>query len=354
MINVAEIENFRCFEKAELSDLRPINIIVGRNSSGKTALLEALFLALGASPELVFRLDRWRGMGESFKVTPDRKSYEALWQYLFYSTEEDRTVSIKLTDKLGGPSSLTRSLKIFYKQGESHLTLPLSGQDIEPARILPVTFEWTDASGKLSSVQPMITPRGLEVGNVGQAAPGALISSFLVPTPQENAERFSELSRADQENEFIELFKKEFPWIQNLSIQISGGVSQVFVTLSSMRVKVPITMVSGGVNKLLTILLAMASYPKGVVLIDELENGFYFDRLLPIWSLILRFAHQYDTQVFVSTHGRDCLRAALPVMKNNEDEFRLVRLEREGSRSIARVYGGKDSRRAIEQDIEVR
>lgn len=354
MIDAVGIENFRCFEKAELSDLRPINIIVGRNSSGKTALLEALFLALGATPELVFRLNRWRGMGESIRLSSDRRSYESLWQYLFYSTEENRTISIKLTDKLTGSSSLNRSLKVFYKPGESHLTLPISGEDIDSARILPITFEWTDANGKVASVQPMITPQGLKVGSAGDAVPAALISSFLVPTPQENASRFSELSKADQEKEFIELFRREFPWIENLSIQISGGISQVFVTLSSMRVKVPITMVSGGVNKLLTILLAMANFPKGVVLIDELENGFYFDRLLPIWSLILRFAQQYDTQVFVTTHGRECLRAALPVMKINEDDFRLIRLEREASHSIARLYGGKDSRRAIEQDIEVR
>ena len=45
MITSLEVENFRGFRKIELSDLRRINIIVGDNSSGKTAFLEAIFLA---------------------------------------------------------------------------------------------------------------------------------------------------------------------------------------------------------------------------------------------------------------------------------------------------------------------
>jgi DNA replication and repair protein RecF len=39
-----EITGFRCFEKAELSPARGLNLITGKNASGKTSLLEAIFL----------------------------------------------------------------------------------------------------------------------------------------------------------------------------------------------------------------------------------------------------------------------------------------------------------------------
>src|SRR5439155_6055731 len=191
-------------------------------------------------------------------------------------------------------------------------------------------FEWTNNLGEVSGVQPVMTPQGLQIGVAGQAAPGVLFSSFLVPDPQENAARFSELSKLRQENDFIEAMKREFPWIENLGLEVTGGVTQIYASLSSLSFKLPITVISGGVNKLISILLGIANSPNGATLIDEVENGFYHDRLLPIWSLILRFSQKYDNQVFASTHSLECLKAALPVIKNNEDDFCLIRVEKEG------------------------
>src|SRR5262249_54941645 len=145
-----------------------------------------------------------------------------------------------------------------------------------------------------------------------------------------------------------------FPWIESLGLEVSGGTTQIYASFPSQEIKLPVTFVSGGVNKLMSILLAMASYPKGVIMIDEVENGFYYDRLLPVWSALLRFSLKYDNQVFTSTHSLECLKATLPIIKNHEEEFCLIRLEREGLQSRSRVFTGKDLVRAIEQEIEVR
>jgi AAA15 family ATPase/GTPase len=60
MIETVEIHNFRGFRDLEISHLKRINIVVGDNSAGKTALLEALFLASAANPEVTSRLRQWR------------------------------------------------------------------------------------------------------------------------------------------------------------------------------------------------------------------------------------------------------------------------------------------------------
>jgi hypothetical protein len=44
MINEIKISNYRCYKNLTIKDLGRINIIVGENGSGKTALLEALML----------------------------------------------------------------------------------------------------------------------------------------------------------------------------------------------------------------------------------------------------------------------------------------------------------------------
>jgi predicted ATPase len=55
MISEIEIENFKCFEHLKISDCKRINVIVGDNGAGKTALLEGIFLALGMTSELPIR-----------------------------------------------------------------------------------------------------------------------------------------------------------------------------------------------------------------------------------------------------------------------------------------------------------
>jgi AAA15 family ATPase/GTPase len=50
MIDRLSVQNFRCFENLELQNLSQINVMVGDNASGKTALLESLWLAGGGNP----------------------------------------------------------------------------------------------------------------------------------------------------------------------------------------------------------------------------------------------------------------------------------------------------------------
>ena len=47
MYSTISIKNFRGINSLEATGLRPINLILGRNNSGKTAFLESLFLLGG-------------------------------------------------------------------------------------------------------------------------------------------------------------------------------------------------------------------------------------------------------------------------------------------------------------------
>lgn len=44
MISNFKIANFRLFDEVEITKLKRVNLIVGKNSSGKSALLEAFLL----------------------------------------------------------------------------------------------------------------------------------------------------------------------------------------------------------------------------------------------------------------------------------------------------------------------
>ncbi len=44
MIHSIEIDGYRGFDRFEMNDLGLVNLLVGRNNSGKTSVLEAIYL----------------------------------------------------------------------------------------------------------------------------------------------------------------------------------------------------------------------------------------------------------------------------------------------------------------------
>src|ERR1700730_1539599 len=108
MINGIEIRNFKCFEHLKIDSCQRINVIVGDNGSGKTALLEAVFWALGSNSDLAIRYRQQRGLDGSFNGPP-RRIEEAIWRDYFYNGQWDKTINIELTGS--GPES--RSVKLF-------------------------------------------------------------------------------------------------------------------------------------------------------------------------------------------------------------------------------------------------
>ena len=80
--------------------------------------------------------------------------------------------------------------------------------------------------------------------------------------------------------------------------------------------------------RLASILVAIASSRKGVVLIDEFENGIHHSVLPKIWEAVAEFAERSDTQVFATTHSAECIRAAHEVFTGREYVFQLFRLQR--------------------------
>ena len=107
MIRTISIKNFRCFKSLEIKDCRRINIVVGDNGAGKTALLESIFFALASSPEIAMRLRQWRGLDAALSGSP-RQIEEAIWGDLFHDLDDNEPISIRL----GGSGAEARELKI--------------------------------------------------------------------------------------------------------------------------------------------------------------------------------------------------------------------------------------------------
>lgn len=352
MITSIELENFRCFRHLSLKNLGRVNIIVGPNSSGKTALMEAIFLAASSNPELAIRLKGFRGLATP-NLTYSKAYYESLWKDLFYEFNQDSVIRVNLQ----GSHSFCRDLTIYYKK-DGGLLLDVSSHDsltdnLSP--MAPIIFEWYLAEGKSFEAKPILKPGGwsVEYNSGFDQIPTAFYTSAYVSSPEENAAYFSSLSVQNKESLIVEAIKSEFPFIESLSLEVFNSSPCIFAAQTGIQGKIPLNLISSGVSKLISILLGIANQRGGVVCIDELENGFYYDRLPSIWKLILSFSKQFDVQIFCSTHSWECLQALKSTVSENQSEFRLIQPYRKGGNQF-RVQTGEILLDSLDQRIDVR
>jgi len=351
MVKSLRVLNFRCFKHLELKNLARVNVLVGKNGSGKTSFLEALYVAAGGTPEIALRLRRWRGFGAAGTVFMTKEGYESLWRDLFFNFDAGAGAMIEMT----GDAETTRKLLLEYRPSET-VTLPLTQPPTDSSLITPLVFESTDSSGTVVPSRLVPTPEGIvRAASSAQPVLAAFFNSIsLFDGPAEAASQFSTLRQKNQADGVLKALKSVFPLIESLSVEIVSGLPTLCGQIPPFPFPQPIALASGGMTKLLHILLGIASQAKGIVLIDEIENGFYYDAMPVIWTTIHAIAREYETQVFTSTHSLECLRALLPVLENHQDDFCLIKTERKGTEGTAYLSPGDVMAAAIRQDFEVR
>jgi len=175
-----------------------------------------------------------------------------------------------------------------------------------------------------------------------------------MPYNEEVTSRFSELSKNFESGGFIEQFSKLYPTIKNLSVEVSGGIASIFAEVNGLPKKIPLSLASGGMSKLSAILLGITQQAGGVVLVDEIENGFYYNRLPMVWSALDQFSRANNCQLFISTHSAECLRAAAKIAAVNPSDFSIMRTVMGSEGTAVRGFDGARFADAIEDDIELR
>jgi AAA15 family ATPase/GTPase len=351
MINQVTIENFRGFAALTISKLRRVNIIVGQNSAGKTALLEALFMSSGAAaPNATFAFKALRQLGNQIRPGSEPSAYQGLWEDLFHWFNQDKTIVIEII----GSNGDSRSLRVFYSDAPSQI-LPIGRQAVNPNLVPQIVFEWKKADEPPIVVRPKLTATGLVLeGAVVDHSPVIMFSPHSPDAPEANARRFSELSKVGKVEPVIEALRIEFPFLDSLSIEYSGAIPTVFASFKHQQLKMPVALISDGINKLLSILLGIASFPRGLILIDQLEDGFYFDRMPSIWKILYRFATINDAQIFATTHNRELLSSMIETIRGHEDDFTLLHAQRENGSCSIRSTEGRFFGASLEQNFEIR
>lgn len=358
MISTCEIHNFRCFKQMTVKGLRQFTFVLGASGSGKTAFLEAVFMTGGSSAELLFRIRRWRGLGEGpIEFSGTRDSFEAIFRDMFHNFDQDAGLSIKFNDTERG----WRSVQVDFERKGTY-ELPLKGASPENVFIAaPINFKWETPHKVINS---KIEFKNGEIRVEG--TPDVFPLIFVSPrttSAKNDAQRFSELSRQNRSEPAVRAVQRIFPEVKSITLENLAGELVLHAEVEGMREKIPFVDLSAGINKYLSIVLSILINRQGTVLVDEIENGFYYANLAVILDGIFDLCVSQQVQLIASTHSYEFLQALVKAMELRGvtgKGFSCIRFER-GSESISIAQQpivtsieGDRMKSAIESNFEIR
>lgn len=375
-LNSLKIKNFRILEDVEIEKLGHVNLIVGKNNSGKSTVLEAVaLLAGGFEKNNVYQVARNRDSSifvETDKALKTRVAYQN-----FLSNNYDGSDFF-----IGNNNNFLETELVHYFEKRNSFGIRqrnfISKEDFD---------EYSNKNMEVFT--------GIHV-NLNN-----LSSPQLIKTDDDDNIIFL------QSNKFSSLFNYEFVstnlnqlkdieilWdgvvLSNIEETVLEGLKLInpniesivfikddyyhrfsqnnnfdsrrvpYVKVQGNDLKVPLYSMGEGVIRLLSIFVHLAFCSDGILLIDEFENGLHYSIQPKVWHMIFDLAESLNIQVFATTHSWDCIESFAQVAKEREDLdgvlFRMGRSARKSDEGkvIATVYDEDELYNITKTKMEVR
>ena len=355
------IQGFRCFDDLTVNRLGRVNLVAGRNGSGKSSFLEAVqVLAERGARNSIYRIldsrnEFQEGVNERFGpfVLLDHKS-------LFYGREPD----VGSRAVIG---SVDRSDEIVISPrtvaDDTHGVAEYITEMFPIGQIKYLKIEYGNRTGFVP-ITAMFKQQVFQIPiEEGEFELPIRIAKLGPDVPSE------EMIASLWEN--VAITPSVEPAIKALGLIAGRNVADVAVLGGREPESRPITVVrmagaadrvslrslGDGAVRAIGYVMALTSATSGIMLIDEVENGIHYTVLSEFWNMILRTAQEYDVQVFATTHSWDCIKGFATASVENEDvDCAMFRLgeTRITKRLRAVEYSTENLVTAARHGIEVR
>lgn len=353
MITSVKVKGYRAIKNCKLEDLSRINIFIGRNNSGKSSVLEALYLAsaafqssepLGRYPnKTYYLLDRRSRRGLKWG-----QAKETLWHR--YNTANPIELELKFLD--------ANMLKIRLFDSSAEPYIEIDGELIESSFQVP-------QSQNLLAVPSAIlfdpdSGRRLGIGKDGvhtcMHAFGADLRAFMrdfmfVDTSlihrMEDVEKalWNDLLKDRLDKLVTQVLKQGYDMdVEDVTYVPYGKIYQLAAKLPKTTVRVDD--LGDGARYSMIIIMIAALARNTALLFEELENHQHPGGLAKTLEMLLTLVVQNNIQVFASTHSIEFLRLVKKIASEKKIDLATFFLERDKA-------GNVESRRISPQDTDI-
>jgi AAA15 family ATPase/GTPase len=308
MLDHIHIENFRLFKNLDIPKVGQVNLITGKNNSGKTTLLEALRL-------WVNRRSLTKVRSVLMHILKQRGELNRMPEEDFATIFYERYRKAEIND-----------LEMMYK-GEIVSILSLN------EKIPSYDIEYTTSPGQL------------------------IDSANFVPASFEliNTHLWKNIDLTEKEEQVAEILRIIEPNIVRISVNEADGTAKV--RLKNSPKPLPLKNFGEGMNRLLTVALGLVSAENDMLLIDEIDLGLHHSVQGLLWEIVFQKSKDLNVQVFATTHSSDCVQAFSDIA--NKPEYagmgNYIRLQRKKDGDIVAVdYEMEELESAMDLNLETR
>ncbi|SIT10995.1 AAA family ATPase [Paracoccus saliphilus] len=350
-----DVKNFRIFKSLEINELKGINIFSGINGSGKSAILETLFLSIDlANPICLIRPFNWRGIplsGDDLKILLPNIHDEAQIRV------ETKHGPLEIIMNYGKPDDdLKVSISTNVSNEAKAALNQLNAQAVDGINLSAKYGE--NSTGKLHMFS---TQAGENINttsaNYGTAftSTGVYLSQFAPSHPREISDRFSKLVKMGKKDKFIEYLRILNPNISDIIVLQDANNAQLYVsTLGEMFT--PLALMGGGLRALAEIVSSVMISHGGVVFIDELDSALHFSIIPKLWEILAEISLTEEVQLFAITHSRESIRATATGVDNakRSSDYQYIRVDEFDEFHKCVTYSTDEVHSALDLNVEIR
>ena len=364
MYSSIRINGYRGLDSFRLDGLGRINLLVGRNNSGKTSILECVELLrsrgdsqvlgsiLGRRGELGYLGDEARQAHlDVTRLFPDRNLHSEI------SIEGDR---VSAADPSVWNDKVTVSVEDMDDDQSGLEVQDRIGEDGVPV----LRMNW---SGSAHEFKARITPDGflpfpgrtMRVRNRVRKAVQFIGTNGLAAT--EIVRLFDDLVLTENEEHVTQALRVIEPKIERIATvaterwpSFRETPTGVVLKLRGLADRIPIGSVGDGMWRMLGLALALANAKGGILLVDEIDTSLHYSTMGDMWRMVGEQAAALGVQVFATTHSRDCYQSLATIVDPESPSSRVTIQRIEPSRGRAIGFTNEDVIIAAERGLEVR
>lgn len=354
MFTSLSISRYRGFKTLDIKRLSRVNLVAGSNNSGKTSLLEALFLlAHGGNAQSAINSNVVRG-GTGDRGTPDANAH-ALWVPMFSDLDLSHPVSISAIHSYLG--SLRLEIEHHYVEMFRRATTSRDTRlGINEAHELrfSLTQQLSDGQqGRSVKSRISLTHNGPEMKKV-EGDPLVIPCVILLSCAdrlEDHAQRLGQMRLRKEAGLVMEALRIIEPRLQNVDVIPGPGGDTIWGDIG-LSEQIPLDTLGGGLSRLAKLVLAMGHSRNFVLLVDEIENGFHHTVLEKVWKVVYETAEQFESQVIATTHSFESIAAAYAASPGHD--LTLHRLEPGDDSTRCVTYDADSIEGAVAHGLEVR
>ncbi len=328
------IDKYRRLAGVKLEKLQRVNLLAGINNAGKTSILEAIYL-LTQQNEVSALLDLMRRRAKLHDLDP---------RWVCKNVPE----SIAVRGAFDSIPSNQAALKIHW-EAESELS------DEQTFYLGSIVVESSYSGQSQTSRTDLFEnqDRRTQRKGVHVLCPAILSSPFSMHDP-DTLVRLNERSVEARAKEKILEFLREAIDSGLLSIELVNEFKRFLVTHQDIERSLDLASFGEGMQRVFQIAMLFSYAENGVVLIDEFENAIHVGLLLSFTRFVQELAVAYNTQVFLTTHSKECVDAFIRNEFRTEDISTYGLAERDGRITCVQLSGPELEELLRIGDVDIR